>query len=38
MVFYPGYILDLLQKQRYSNNMIDHWQNPAHQVKALGTT
>jgi len=27
----------LLQNQRYSSNMINHCQNPAHQAKALGT-
>ena len=28
----------LLQNRRYSSKMINHWRNPAHQVKALGTS
>ena len=28
----------LLQNQRYSSNMIDHWQNPTHRATALGTS
>ena len=28
----------LLQNWRYSDNATDHWRNPAHQMKALGSS